>query len=473
MLRKFIARLRESIAPAKKPKPAAPQGASRPQEGPAPRRPAHAGEGRPQGQGQRQPQGRPQGHSHGGHPQGRPQEGRPRQDERRPAGRGPSRSGPGRPGDGRRPRPVRDDFEHPAPVTFKPAVPVDIPKMDTVFSKLGLIDALAYAVQEMGYIGADADPGPGDPAHPRGQRRDRLGADRDGQDRRIRAAHHPAPRPPRRHALPDPRAHPRARAPGRGGLPQVRAIHRPAGDDRLRRRRLRQADRRPEARDGHPRGDAGPAPRPPRAGQLLPRQDRHPRPGRGRPDARHGLPARREADRPEVRRRTARRSSSRRPFPRRSSSWPAGRCATRPRSRSAASTPPPTRSRTAFYPVVASQKFDLLQLLLERTEFKSVLIFCRTRMGADRIAARLVHKGHRVGRHAFRPEPARARRGARGLQERQERGAGRHRHRRARPRHRGRLPRDQLRRPGERRGLRPPDRPHRPRPATRGTRSRS
>jgi ATP-dependent RNA helicase RhlE len=51
----------------------------------------------------------------------------------------------------------------------------------------------------------------------------------------------------------------------------------------------------------------------------------------------------------------------------------------------------------AFYPVVATQKFDLLQVLLEKTDFKSVLIFCRTRMGADRIAGRLVQKGHSVG----------------------------------------------------------------------------
>jgi ATP-dependent RNA helicase RhlE len=51
----------------------------------------------------------------------------------------------------------------------------------------------------------------------------------------------------------------------------------------------------------------------------------------------------------------------------------------------------------AFYPVVASQKFDLLQLLLEQTDFKSVLIFTRTRMGADRIAHRLISKGHTVG----------------------------------------------------------------------------
>ncbi len=51
----------------------------------------------------------------------------------------------------------------------------------------------------------------------------------------------------------------------------------------------------------------------------------------------------------------------------------------------------------AFYPVVAAQKFDLLQLLLEQTDFKSVLIFSRTRMGADRIAHRLESKGHTVG----------------------------------------------------------------------------
>jgi ATP-dependent RNA helicase RhlE len=51
----------------------------------------------------------------------------------------------------------------------------------------------------------------------------------------------------------------------------------------------------------------------------------------------------------------------------------------------------------AFYPVVASQKFELLQLLLERTEFKSIIIFTRTRMGADRIAHRLKATGHSVG----------------------------------------------------------------------------
>jgi ATP-dependent RNA helicase RhlE len=50
----------------------------------------------------------------------------------------------------------------------------------------------------------------------------------------------------------------------------------------------------------------------------------------------------------------------------------------------------------AFYPVVESQKFDLLQALLDRTEYKSVLIFSRTKFGADRIARRL-QKDHLVG----------------------------------------------------------------------------
>ncbi|MBE7540539.1 MAG: DEAD/DEAH box helicase [Opitutaceae bacterium] len=51
----------------------------------------------------------------------------------------------------------------------------------------------------------------------------------------------------------------------------------------------------------------------------------------------------------------------------------------------------------AFYPVVASQKFDLLLTLLEATQYKSVIIFCRTRMGADRIAHRLIAASHTVG----------------------------------------------------------------------------
>jgi ATP-dependent RNA helicase RhlE len=48
----------------------------------------------------------------------------------------------------------------------------------------------------------------------------------------------------------------------------------------------------------------------------------------------------------------------------------------------------------AFYPVVQGQKFDLLVHLLEQTEYKSVIIFSRTKSGADYVASRLKHAGH-------------------------------------------------------------------------------
>ena len=50
----------------------------------------------------------------------------------------------------------------------------------------------------------------------------------------------------------------------------------------------------------------------------------------------------------------------------------------------------------AFYPVAADQKFDLLLALLDRTNFDSVLIFSRTKDGADRIARQLKAKNHSV-----------------------------------------------------------------------------
>jgi ATP-dependent RNA helicase RhlE len=49
----------------------------------------------------------------------------------------------------------------------------------------------------------------------------------------------------------------------------------------------------------------------------------------------------------------------------------------------------------AVYPVAAEQKFDLLMALLERTNFDSVLIFCRTKHGADRVAHQL-----KIGLHS-------------------------------------------------------------------------
>jgi ATP-dependent RNA helicase RhlE len=110
----------------------------------------------------------------------------------------------------------------------------------------------------------------------------------------------------------------------------------------------------------------------------------------------------------------------------------------------------------ALYPVRQEQKFDLLLALLERTDFQSVIIFSRTKHGADRIARRLKPANPSVAvLHAHR--------GTRRLQGRALRDHGRYRHRRPRHRRRGSLARDQLRRAGEPRGLRPPHRPHRSR----------
>jgi ATP-dependent RNA helicase RhlE len=48
----------------------------------------------------------------------------------------------------------------------------------------------------------------------------------------------------------------------------------------------------------------------------------------------------------------------------------------------------------AFYPVVQAQKFDLLVHLLEQTQYHSVIIFSRTKSGADYVASRLKQAGH-------------------------------------------------------------------------------
>lgn len=50
----------------------------------------------------------------------------------------------------------------------------------------------------------------------------------------------------------------------------------------------------------------------------------------------------------------------------------------------------------ALYPVAWAQKFDLLVALLEKTDFQSVLVFSRTKHGADKIAARLKAAKHTV-----------------------------------------------------------------------------
>ena len=50
----------------------------------------------------------------------------------------------------------------------------------------------------------------------------------------------------------------------------------------------------------------------------------------------------------------------------------------------------------ALYPVDVGQKQELLEELLRRTEYDQVLIFCRTKNGADRVARKLHQEGHAV-----------------------------------------------------------------------------
>ncbi len=50
----------------------------------------------------------------------------------------------------------------------------------------------------------------------------------------------------------------------------------------------------------------------------------------------------------------------------------------------------------AFYPVAMDQKFELLEALLDKTNFDSVLVFVRTKDAADRVAARLKAANHSV-----------------------------------------------------------------------------
>lgn len=50
----------------------------------------------------------------------------------------------------------------------------------------------------------------------------------------------------------------------------------------------------------------------------------------------------------------------------------------------------------ALYPVAFAQKFDLLVALLAKTDFDSVLVFSRTKHGADKIARRLKAANHSV-----------------------------------------------------------------------------
>ncbi|MGE5817280.1 MAG: DEAD/DEAH box helicase [Deltaproteobacteria bacterium] len=64
----------------------------------------------------------------------------------------------------------------------------------------------------------------------------------------------------------------------------------------------------------------------------------------------------------------------------------------------------------ALYPVDIDQKQELLEELLRRTDYDQVLVFCRTKNGADRVARKLHQQGHAVAvLHSSRTQPERER----------------------------------------------------------------
>ena len=170
-----------------------------------------------------------------------------------------------------------------------------------------------------------------------------------------------------------------------------------------------------------------------------PSRGRDPRPRRGRPDARSRLHPRAEADRPAA--------AGEAPDPVLlgdhaevdPASWPTSSSPIRPRSRSRR--PSTTVERVEQYVSFCqqSEKQALLTMMLragfgERGKMDRVLIFTRTKHGADRVVKLLGQERHPGQRDPRQQEPAAARARSGRVQGRQGQDPGRDRHRRARHR---------------------------------------
>ena len=410
MLKKFLAKLREKIAPAKKSAPAAPSPAKpatrehdgRRQGGDGARRGEAQGQGRG-GYGRGNSEGR-SGRGGGGEPR---RDFQPRGGERggRGGGRGDGGGGGRRDdfrGDSRGPREPRErpvidkNYDHPRAAPVKPAVPVEVPKMDTAFSKLGLSDALAFGVQEMGYVEPTPIQAQAIPVVLSG--RDLIGSAQTGTGKTAAFAlpiiqklgTHGKLRclilePTRELALQVEEAFQKF---SKFTDLRVTIVYGGVGYGK----------QLEDLRGGIDILAATP-------GRLLDHMEQ------GNVSlANVDILVLDEVDRmldmgflPDVKRIVQKTPSTRQtlfftatvpPEIASLASWALKDPARVEigRQRSVAET-----IAHAFYPVVASQKFELLQLLLEQTDFKSVIIFARTRMGSDRIAERLQRKGHTVG----------------------------------------------------------------------------
>lgn len=415
MFKKILAKLRDSIRPARASK-STPGAGHKSGSHAKPQLPSHRSEAktdRPHGQGAKGPGGprdhkSPQGQGKTGDSrEARAGDSRPARDDHgsgrggrgsvqgRSGGRGGRTQGRG--GPERVERPKKDDtFDHPRREPVKPATPVDVPKMDTAFSQLGLSDALAFGVQEMGYVTPTPIQAQAIPVVLQGG--DVIGSAQTGTGKTAAFA---LPIIQRLHA------HGKLRClilePTRELALQVEeAFQKFARFTDLRVTIVYGGVGYGKQVDDLRRGMDILAATP---GRLL---DHLEQGNCSLADV--DILVLDEVDRmldmgflPDVKRIVQKCPKTRQTLFFTATLPPeleqlAGWALRDPlkveigRQRSPAET-----VSHAFYPVVASQKFDLLQLLLDQTDFKSVLIFSRTRMGADRIAHRLISKGHTVG----------------------------------------------------------------------------
>jgi ATP-dependent RNA helicase RhlE len=398
MLRKIITKLREKLAPSSKPRPELKGGHPvydvKPKSGPKQQGEQH----RPSG-----PKPAPSASSQQPRPSQKPRQDRPQND-------GPRRNGPRqdhapRNAHGRGPKPagkperpvIDQSFDGPTRESIKPVVQVDIPKQDTAFSKLGLSDAIAFAVAEMGYTEPTPIQAQAIPVILAGQ--DVIGSAQTGTRKTAAfelplmnrlGAHQKKTRclvlePTRELALQVEEAFQKY---AKYTDLTVTVVYGGVGYGKQ--------------RDDLARGVDVIAATP---GRLLDHLEQ------GTASlADVEILVLDEVDRmldmgflPDVKRIIQRCPKARQtlffsatmpPELAQLSTW----ALSNPQEikigqrRSAAET-----VSHAFYPVVAPQKFDLLIELLRRTEFKSIIIFTRTKMGADRIAHRLQAEKHTVG----------------------------------------------------------------------------
>jgi len=401
MLKKLIAKFRKSLAPSPVAKPA--KEAVKPSS-PASQHPAHTvhaestrrRESRPQSGGERSQRGPRDSSSHSGH------EGRSRGPSRQ-QGSGPDR-GRGRDRERERPRPAADEVakpSSPAPAAAKRSRSLraqpEVPKVDSAFSRLGLSDRIAYAVQEKGYNDPTPIQSQGIPVVLSG--RDVIGSAQTGTGKTAAFAL------PILQRLGSKVGHPRCLVlePTRELALQVEEAFKTYGkytnlDVTVIYGGVGYGKQREDLDNGVDIIVATP-------GRLLDHMEQGAISLAG-----VEILVMDEVDRmldmgflPDVKRIVSKIPRARQtlfftatipPEIASLASWALHEPVEVKigRSHSAAET-----VAHAFYPVVASQKFDLLLTLLEATQFKSVIIFCRTKMGADRIAHRLLAAKHTVG----------------------------------------------------------------------------